>query len=90
MTGHAHSHSNAHSHSHAHTDPATARIVAALGPESEGMPDLGIPAADRLALVEAVLSADGATGASPDAATARWRNQFDAVMARVRATPACA
>lgn len=45
MTGHAHSHSNAHSHSHAHTDPATARIVAALGPESEGMPDLGIPAA---------------------------------------------
>ncbi|UVE96480.1 hypothetical protein [Dietzia sp. B32] len=30
---------------HEHTDPETARIVLALGPESEKMPDLGIPAA---------------------------------------------
>ncbi|MCT1883909.1 hypothetical protein AB6N35_02735 [Dietzia cinnamea] len=44
-------------HAHGHTDPATARIVLALGPESEQMPDLGIPAArpgrDLADLVEA-------------------------------------
>lgn len=43
--GHAHGHAHGHEHSHGHTDPATARIVLALGPESEQMPDLGIPAA---------------------------------------------
>ena len=35
---HEHSHEHAHAHGHAHTDPATARIVLALGPESEQMP----------------------------------------------------
>ncbi|MFI8592277.1 hypothetical protein [Dietzia maris] len=43
--GHEHGHTHEHGHSHTHTDPATARIVLALGPESEQMPDLGIPAA---------------------------------------------
>lgn len=49
--GHAHGHAHDHGHDHApghghgHTDPATARVVLALGPESEQMPDLGIPAA---------------------------------------------
>lgn len=51
MSGHA------HGHGHGHTDPATARIVLALGPESEQMPDLDIPAArpgrDLADLVEA-------------------------------------
>jgi predicted permease len=52
--------------------------------------DLGIPARDQLALVELVLPAGGAPGESPAAAAARWRDQFDAVMARVRATPGVA
>ncbi|WP_228549579.1 hypothetical protein, partial [Dietzia sp. SYD-A1] len=34
-----------HDHAHPHTDPATARVVVARGPESEKMPDLGIPSA---------------------------------------------
>lgn len=44
---HAHTHAQAHTHSHdhPHTDPFTVRMVAAIGPESENMPDLGIPTA---------------------------------------------
>ncbi|MEB8325927.1 hypothetical protein NGF75_07980 [Dietzia kunjamensis] len=66
MSGHANGH--AHAHGHAHTDPATARVVLALGPESEQMPDLGIPAArpgrDLADLVEAQARRPG----GPDAA----------------------
>ena len=44
---HQHGHEQAHEHTdeHAHADPATARVVLALGPESEQMPELGLPAA---------------------------------------------
>ncbi|WP_440220185.1 hypothetical protein [Dietzia sp. MNB45] len=66
MSGHANGH--AHAHGHGHTDPATARVVLALGPESEQMPDLGIPAArpgrDLADLVEAQARRPG----GPDAA----------------------
>lgn len=32
-------------HGHAHRDPATARVIAVIGPESEDLPDIGIPTA---------------------------------------------
>ncbi|MDX2358484.1 hypothetical protein [Dietzia sp. PP-33] len=47
---------------HAHTDPATARIVAALGPESEDMPDLGIPSAPPGRGLSDLVAAQGAGG----------------------------
>ncbi|EYT58785.1 cobalamin biosynthesis protein CbiX [Dietzia sp. UCD-THP] len=58
MTAHA----AVHPHEHAHTDPATARIVA-LGPESEQMPDLGIPSAAPGRELHDLVTAELETGA---------------------------
>ncbi|MEH6382841.1 MAG: hypothetical protein V7768_14150, partial [Dietzia cercidiphylli] len=55
-------HSPVHEHVHQHTDPATARIVAALGPEAEQMPDLGIPSAAPGRGLSDLVSAEGRAG----------------------------
>lgn len=55
-------HVPAHPHAHAHTDPATARIVVALGPESEQMPDLGTPAAAPGRGLSDLVAAEGQAG----------------------------
>lgn len=55
-------HSPVHEHVHQHTDPATARIVAALGPEAEQMPDLGIPSAAPGRGLSDLVSAEGQAG----------------------------
>ena len=55
-------HSPVHEHVHQHTDPATARIVAALGPEAEQMPDLGIPSAAPGRGLADLVSAEGRAG----------------------------
>lgn len=69
---HAHEHDHAHGHAHetthaaAHRDPASARVVAAIGPESEAMPEVGIPTArpgrGLSELVEAESAAAGEGG----------------------------
>ncbi|MDV8001478.1 hypothetical protein [Rhodococcus sp. IEGM 1408] len=66
--GHDHVHDHAHGHQNApdHRDPASARVVAAIGPESEAMPEIGIPSArpgrGLSELVEAESAAAGEGG----------------------------
>ncbi|MFN3338486.1 MAG: hypothetical protein ACK40Z_02180 [Dietzia sp.] len=55
-------HAPVHEHAHQHRDPATARIVAALGPESEQMPDLGIPSAAPGRGLSDLVTAEGESG----------------------------
>ncbi|MFN3600858.1 MAG: sirohydrochlorin chelatase [Dietzia sp.] len=62
MSAQAPVHEHAHEHAHQHRDPATARIVAAVGPEAEQMPDLGIPSAPPGRGLSDLVMAEGESG----------------------------